>query len=410
MGPYIYDYILHAAIFGRVYGFDGFAHHKMSPMIYPAADPAYSLEVHYITPLSDRPRRGAFGVARWILERSRIPEVRDRLIIGYPKNSALLGGPERKFSHAAFENWLMYQIGTEDYSFDEVYDGPTDRIVVHEGRGPYGDYRKAKHAILWCHANTDREGKDPEAKTKWFARHGITFAPGQKYFLNDQFFATTEDMTEYVRVHAKAEQARWRELKESAAKAKDQAKRTSVRALERLTTAPSDYWAAEPDAQPTELDRQVYRALTRWGYPLPFSEDEIDKVWRSRDGGITLDTRQTRLVVDRPDFQLWSGKAGPGTKVHLSRLTAQTDERQYAAALLAWDTGDFATAKTLALWCLWNSEVTVKLPAGGPPEIYAVNWLGKRLFRVNPSRRGEDGVSFATARHDDIFCYEIVQP
>ena len=38
--------------------------------------------------------------------------------------------------------------------------------------------------------------------------HGIKFEPGQKYFLNEQFFATTEDMTDYNVVHHKAEEAR----------------------------------------------------------------------------------------------------------------------------------------------------------------------------------------------------------
>jgi hypothetical protein len=408
MGPYSYEYIIHAGLFGRVYGFDGFAHHKMAAMIYPVVDPSYSLDVHYITPISDRPRRGAFSVARWILERSAVPEVRDRILIGYPKDSALCGGPERKFSHPAFENWLMYQVGTEDYSFGDVYDGPEDRIVIHEGRAPAGDYRKAKHAILWCHSNTDREGKDAEAKAKWFALHGIRFEPGQKYYLDDRYFATTEDMTEYVRVHAKAEKARWDRLNENAKAAREEASKRGVRTF--VTSAGDDYWAAEPDARPTELDHQLYAALKRWGYPLPFSEDEIDKVWRSRDRSIVMDTRVCRLTADRDDMQLWMGKAGAGTKARLSRLEADTDERQYAVALLPWDTGDFRTARTLALWCMWNGVVTVKSPFAKPPAIYAVNWLGKRIFSVKPIRADAAAVTFATARHNDVFCYEIVVP
>lgn len=412
MGPFVYEYILHAALFGRVYGFDGFAHHKMAAMIYPAADPDYSVQVHYITPISDRPRRGAFSVARWILSRSRVEEVRDRLLIGYPRDSAFTGGPERKFSHPAFENWLMYQIGTEDYSFEQVYDGPTDRIVIHEGRGPYGDYRKAAHAILWCHSNTDREGKDAQAKEKWFAMHGIKFAPGQKYFVNDQYFATTEDMSEYIRVHEKAEKARWEQLNESARKNKAQAAAAGAAptsALARTATAAADYWAAEPDAQPSELDCQVYRALKRWGYPLPFAEDEIDKVWRSRDRTIEMDTRTARLTADRPDMLLWCGKPPADGNVQLGKLSARTTERQYDVALLPWDTADFGSAGTLALWCMWNSEVTIKHSFKTTPKVYAVNWLGKRIFSVKPLRAGADSVTIATARHNDVFCYEITR-
>ncbi len=60
----------------------------------------------------------------------------------------------------------------------DLYDGPKDRVVVHCGRGPYSDYRRAKHGILWCYSNSDHDGKDPEAKKKWFALHGIQFASG----------------------------------------------------------------------------------------------------------------------------------------------------------------------------------------------------------------------------------------
>jgi len=300
-------------------------------------------------------------------------------------------------SNWAFENWLMYQIGIEDYAFKGVYDGPADRIVIHEGRGPYGDYRKAKHALLWCHSQSDREGKDPDARKKWFKLHGIEFAPGQKYFLNDQFFATTEDMTDYNVVHRAAEAA-WH-----GAIAANAEKSTAV-----TRTGDTDYWAAEPNSKPAELDRQLYQALKKWGYPLPFAENEIDKVWRSRDKTMAMDTTKLEFTADRSDMQLWFGKLeGKGGKVALSRLAATSDEKQYAVALLPWDTSDLATAKTLAVWCMWNSEVTVKLPMPQPVTVYAVNWLGKRLYQVKPISAAQDSVTFATIRDDDIFCYEI---
>lgn len=409
MGPYQHEYILQAALFGRIYGFDGFANHKMAAIVYPVANPHYSLKVHYITPISERPRRGAFCIARWVLERSTLPEICDRVLVGYPKQSVLTGGPERRMSNFCFENWINYQIGTESYGFDEVYDGPADRIIIHEGRGPYGDYRKAKHAILWCHSNFDREGKDLKAKEKWFALHGIVFQPGQKYYLDDHYFATTEDMTEYVKVHAKAEAVRW-DLLRKTAEATKKGKTFGKQSYEsRVTSAGGDYWAAEPEAQPTELDRQLYGALKRWGYSLPFAENEIDKVWRSRDRTVEMDTTRLNLKVDRTDMQIWFGRAGKGTRVCLSRLEAETDEHQYAVALLAWDTADFVNAKSLALWCMWNSQVTVKLPFPQKPEVYAVNWLGKRLFKVKPTAEDEERITFMTARHDDIFCYEIAR-
>ena len=398
-GPFVYEYALLAGLMGRTYGFDCYAHHQMAAFQYPISDPAYSIK-SYIAPISDRPRRGAFMVSSWILQRSRIAEQDQRLIVGMPHDDLLMGGPERRMSDWPFENWLMHQIGIEDYAFKDVYDGPTDRVVIHAGWGPNGDYRKAKHAILWCHSNSGRDGQDAEAKKKWFKQHGIEFAPGQKYFLNDQFFATTEDMTDYNVVHRVAEAARQKAIADNAAKGDGV-----------TNTGGSDYWAAEPDCKPTELDQKIYEALQKWGYPLPFAVNEIDKVWRSRDKTMTMDSVKQEFTADRDDMQVWFGKlAGKDGKVALSRLSATSSEKQYAVAMLPWDTGDFATAKTLAVWCMWNSEVTVKLPLPENPTIYAVNWLGKRLYQVKPIAAGKDSVTFATIRDDDVFCYEIVRP
>lgn len=395
-GPYVYEYALLAGILGRLYGFDAFAHHKMAPIQYPVSDPEYSRRIHYITPISDRLRRGAFCLMQWILQRARIAEEDRRILIGMPDQDAFLGGPERKMSNWAFENWLMYQIGTEDYAFQDVYDGPADRVVVHSGHGPYGDYRRAKHAILWCNSHSGREGKNPKAKEAWFALHGIRFATGQKYFLNDQFFATTEDLTDYNVVHAASEQARDAEITERA--------RTPA-----LAGSTARSWAATGVPKPTETDRQIYAALKRWGYPLPFAEEEIDVVWRSRDRSMEMDTRKECFRAVRDDFVLWFGRAGPDTRLALGPLAVATDEKQYAAALLPWDTADFATASTLLLWTLWNSEVFVKTSFAKEARIYAVNWLGQRLFEVRPTARETEAVRFLTARHEDIFGYEITR-
>ena len=374
---------------------------------YPVRDPVASL-VNYINPLLDK-RRGAFQVAAWIMKRSRIPESQHQLIVGYPDDSAFLGGPVRRMSNPAFENWLQHQLGCESYSFQDVYDGPTDRVVIHSGHGPYGDYRKATHAILWCHSNTDREGKDPRAKEKWFALHGIKFKPGQKYYVDDHYFATTEDLTDYNVVHQKAEQNRWTQLQENARMFMEAVKEKKLNvgrgALQR---ADDDYWAPEKGQKLAELDRQLYAALKRWGYPLPFAEEEIDKVWRSIDRTMEMDTRKLSFRADRDDMQVWFGRlARNGGQVRLSRLEVESDEPQYCGALLPWDTADLRSSKTLAYWTFWNSKVTVKLSFLKEPQIYAVNWLGKRLFKVKPVEVTDESVCFMTARSDDVFCYEI---
>jgi hypothetical protein len=38
-----------------------------------------------------------------------------------------------------------------------------------------------------------------------------------------------------------------------------------------------------------------------------------------------------------------------------------------------------------------------------------VNQVGKRIFEVRPQAWSDDSLTFSTARHDDIFCYEVVR-
>src|SRR5262249_54157981 len=143
-------------------------------------------------------------------------------------------------------------------------------------------------------------------------------------------------------------------------------------------------------------------------YPLPFSEEEIDKVWRSRDRTMAMDTTKLEFRADRADMQLWFGKsAGKGGRVRLSRLEVVSDEKQYSVALLPWDTGDLATSRLLVLWSHLNGRVTVKLPGLARAPIYAVNWLGQRLYQVRPIAATKESLTFATIRDDDVFCYEI---
>src|SRR6266511_4516758 len=141
-------------------------------------------------------------------------------------------------------------------------------------------------------------------------------------------------MTDYNVVHRKAEQARMRLLAQNEAK---QQADTANTAGYVMSTVADDYWSAEPGSQPGELDRQIYAALKRWGYPLPFEEKEIDKVWRSGDRSMMMDTTRQRVGAQRKDMELWFGKAGSGTEVNLHALAAHTDEPQYAVALLPWD-------------------------------------------------------------------------
>ena len=204
-----------------------------------------------------------------------------------------------------------------------------------------------------------RDGKDPQAKEKWFALHGIKFEPGQKYFLNDRFLATTEDMSDYNVVHRKAEQARMQLLAQISEADVRYSQYGGLCHVHRC----GYYWSAEPGSKPGELDRQMYAALKKWGYPLPFEEKEIDKVWRSRDRSMMMDT--TRQRWSPRSVRTWN--CGSARQERDRGEPARSggknwDESQYAVAVVPWDTGDFTTAKTLAVWCMWNSQIKGNFP------------------------------------------------
>lgn len=349
---YPWEYIVLAAVIARHNGYDGFAHHKFGPIPYPTTDPG--VYRRSISPFHDK-RRGAYALGAWIMQRSRIEEPQEKILIGFPRDDILYGGANRSFHNALFTSFLQDQLPTEEYHFDDVYDGPKDRIVFHDGRGPHGDYRQARHAILWSHGNSNRYAQDLEAKRKWFALHGISFDPGQKYFLNDHYFAAAGDIHD------------------------------------------------DPD-----FAKRLYDALKTWGYSLPFSKEEIGKVWRSIDRSIEIRFAENRMSVDRDDLQLWMGTWGKGRKTELSRLAIASNEKQRDAALVPFDTARFQTAKRLLVWCPWNAVLRIKAAFKKSPRIYAGNWLGFRLFSVKPQGWTPRSVTFRAKRDDDIFFYEIL--
>jgi len=238
---------------------------------------------------------------------------------------------------------------------------------------------------------------------KWFKMHGIEFKPGQKYYLDDKYFATTEDPTTYVQTHWKAETARW-ERQEIIDRALAEAKKTG-----RLSEIPEeeDYGRQEKGVPMPEIDRRLYAAFKKWGYPLPFSIDEIDKVYRVSDRTIEMDTRTCCMKADRDDMQVWFGKFPEQKEISLSLLGVKSHEKQLAVALLPFETANFKTSRSLLLWCIQNAEITVRLPR--VKAIYGVNWLGKRLYEIKPLKKDNRSITFLSKRDDDIFFYELVK-
>jgi hypothetical protein len=134
---------------------------------------------------------------------------------------------------------------------------------------------------------------------------------------------------------------------------------------------------------------------------------EIDRVYRSSDKSIEMDTETCSMMADRDDMQIWFGRFTGRKEATLSRLHIRSPEKQVAVALLPWDTADFKTSKTMLAWCIQDAELTINLP--GVREIFGVNWLGKRIYKIQPKKRTKKSITFMSKRDDDIFHYELVR-
>ena len=345
--------LLTAGLFGLAHGLDHWSHHKLGAGDYPSQD---TEAVRSINPDTDH-RRAIFSFVAWAFRRAKIPVEKPRLLIGVPRAESCYGGLNSPCDTQPLKGgytFLYDQAYTAYHVFDEAYDGPEDLVVMHEGRSPSGDYRKAKHAILWSHGKTDRTGRDREARRKWFALHGIEFGPDERWKKTDKVLAFNCDLVD------------------------------------------------DP-----ELNELIYDTLIEWGVKLPFKKDEIKKVYATLDRSIEVDTRLARMKVDRDDVQAWMGQ-NQDAETRTSRLSILTGAEQVQALALPFDTGSFKTTGKIALWSRTNATVTLRATFGKEPEVWAVNWVGVRKQRVHPLAWDKDSVTVAYKHDLDVHFYEVL--
>jgi len=239
--------------------------------------------------------------------------------------------------------------------FDKVYDGPQDMVVMHEGRSPSGDYRKAKHAILWAHGRTDPTGRNAKAREQWFALHGIKFKPGERWRKTGKVLAFNCDLVD------------------------------------------------DP-----ELNGVLYDTLVEWGVKLPFKRDEIHRIYATLDRSIEVDVKLARMKVDRDDFQAWMGR-NQGGETRTTNLSVSASDEQVQVVAIPFDTGSFATAGKIALWSRTDAVITLRCRLAGEPEIWAVNWAGVRKQRVRPLTWRKDSVTIRFKKDLDVHFYEVIR-
>jgi len=343
-----------AGLFGLAHGLDHWSHHKLGYAAYPSLEQE---AVNSINPDVDQ-RRAAFSFVGWAFRRARIPVDPPRLLIGLPKTESCYGGLNSPCDTQPLKGgytFLYDQVRMDYYVFDQVYDGPEDMVVMHEGRSPSGDYRKAKHAILWSHGISDPTGRNPRAREEWFALHGIHFEPGERWKKTDRVLAFNCDLVD------------------------------------------------DP-----ELNRVVYDTLVAWGVKLPFSRDEIHKIYANLDRSIEVNTDLGRMKVDRDDFQAWLGQ-NHGEQTQTSLMSVSTDADQVQVLAVPFDTGSFKTARQLVLWSRTDANVKLTADFDREPEIWAVNWTGYRKQKVSPLAWDKKSVTVRFTHDLDVHYYEILR-
>lgn len=346
--------LLTAGLFGLAHGFDHWSHHKLGSGDYPSQDQE---ALQNINPDTDH-RRAVFSFVAWAHKRAKIPVERPRLLIGIPKAESCYGGLNSPCDTQPLKGgytFLYDQAYLAYHVFDEVYDGPQDIVVMHEGRSPSGDYRQAQHAILWAHGKTDRTGRNQKERDEWFARHGVTFRPGERWQKTDRVLAFNCDLTD------------------------------------------------DP-----ELNEVMYDTLVEWGVTLPFGKDEIKEVYATLDRSIEVDTRLARMKVDRDDFQAWMGQ-NHGAETKTSRLSIVSAAGQVQVISLPFDTASFKTSRKITLWSRTDATVTLKATFDKEPEVWAINWVGVRKQRVFPLAWDEASVTIPYKHDLDVHFYEVLR-
>jgi len=357
--------LLAAGLFGLAHGTDQWSHHKLGGGLYPSLEQE---AIRSINPDFDN-RRATFSFVGWAHRRASIPVQRPDVLIGVPKAEACYGGLNSPCDTQPLKGgytFLYDQAHAAYYAFDEVYDGPRDLVVMHEGRSPTGDYRKAGHVVLWSHGKTDPAGRDEEARKKWFALHGVQFAPGE----------------------------RWKKA--------DLPLPDGSGAAGKVLAFNCDL------VDDPELNAVVYDTLAEWGVKLPYTRDEIHKVYANADRSIEVDVRLARMKVDRDDFQAWMGR-NQGERTTTSRLNIGASSDQVQVIALPFDAGSFETAQQITLWS--RTDATVRLKATFPkePEVWAVNWVGTHKQRVYPLAWDQDSVTIRFKKDLDVHFYEILK-
>ena len=343
-----------AGLFGLAYGLDHWSHHKLGYGAYPSLQQE---AVNSINPDTDQ-RRAPFSFIAWAFQRAKIPVEPPRLLIGVPKAEACYGGLNSPCDTQPLKggySFLYDQVRMDYYLFDEVYDGPEDIVVFHEGRSPTGDYRKARHAILWSYGKTDPTGRNQKLKEDWFRMHGIEFQEGERWKKTDRVLAFNCDLVDEE-----------------------------------------------------QINQVLYDTLTEWGVTLPFSREQIHTLYATLDHSIEVNVQHGRMKIDRDDFQGWLGQ-NLGKQTSTSLLTVVSPDSQIQVLAIPFDTGSFRTAKKIALWSRTDATVTLKSSFSRQPEIWAVNWLGFRKYRVYPLVWGKNSVTISYQKDLDIHFYEILK-
>ncbi|MFH0795863.1 MAG: carbohydrate binding domain-containing protein [Candidatus Omnitrophota bacterium] len=184
-------------------------------------------------------------------------------------------------------------------------------------------------------------------------------------------------------------------------------------------------YVEEPDSPNTSslpitsnpFKRSVYAftAYLFWNTSVPPGPGVLDTkagTWVSSDGKCRLEhnkgTLNGHLVADYPHLQMILGNLGDSRQCSLSLLSVRSLRDEVMGVIaVALDNQPLDQSRHIAVCSEINGEVSLRSGNTAQPEIYAVNCLGARIFRISPFREKEV-FSFYTLDNYEVAFYEVL--
>jgi len=159
----------------------------------------------------------------------------------------------------------------------------------------------------------------------------------------------------------------------------------------------------------------MFTSYMFWNINVPRDPGVLDikaKEWKSSDGKCRLEHNKGKLtgklVADYPYLQMILGNMGDSRECSLSLLsTKAVRDETMGIIVVALDKKVISRSKHLAICAEVNGKVSLKTDNRKIPEVYGVNCLGTRMFKLTPFKE-KGKLSFYIVDNHEVAFYEVV--